>query len=66
VDDVATPTVKLSVPKHHASLSSSFLSTNSLYFGIDEIIGFQKLVGNVDKMTFANLGRHKLHDFKKF
>ena len=36
---------------------SSFLLENSLYFGVNEIISFQKLVGNLDKMTIANLGR---------
>ena len=43
--------------KRHASLLSSFLLENSLYFGVNEIISFQKLVGNLDKMTVANLGR---------
>jgi hypothetical protein len=36
---------------------SSFLKENSLYFGVNEIISFQKLFGNLDKMTVANLGR---------
>jgi hypothetical protein len=31
--------------------------SNSLYFGAIEIISFQTLVGNLDKMTVANLGR---------
>ena len=57
VDDVAPPTVKLSDAKRHASLLSSFLLENSLYFGVNEIISFQKLDGNLDKMTVANLGR---------
>ena len=57
VDDVAPPTVKLSDAKHHASLLSTFLLDNSLHFGVNEIISFQKLVGNLDKMTIANLGR---------
>ena len=56
VDDVAPPIIKLSDAKHHASLLSSFLLKNSLYFGVYEIISFQKLVGNLDKMTVANLG----------
>jgi hypothetical protein len=43
VDNVAPPTIKLS----HASLLSSFLLENSLYFGVNEIIRFQKLVGNL-------------------
>ena len=30
---------------------------NSLHFGVSEIINFQKLIGNLDKMTIANLGR---------
>ena len=57
VDDVAPPIVKLSDAKHHASLLSNFLLDNSLHFGVNEIISFQKLVGNLDKMTIANLGR---------
>ena len=57
VDDVAPPTVKLSDAKCHASLLSNFLLDNSLHFGVHEIISFQKLVGNLDKMTIANLGR---------
>ena len=57
VDDVAPPTVKLSDAKHHASLLSNFLLDNSLHFGVNEILSFQKLVGNLDKMTVANLGR---------
>ena len=36
---------------------SSFLSENSFYFGVNEIISSQKLVGNLDKMAVANLGR---------
>ena len=35
---------------------SDFVS-NSLYFGVSEIISFQKLVGSLDDMTVANLGR---------
>ena len=57
VDDVAPPTVKCSDAKHHASLLSTFLLDSSLHFGVNEIFGFQKLVGSLDKMTFANLGR---------
>ena len=41
----------------HASLLSSFLLENSSYFGVNGIISFQKLVGNSDKMTVANLSR---------
>jgi hypothetical protein len=51
VDDVAPPTMLLSDAKRHASLLSYFLLDNSLHFGVNEIISFQKLVGNVDKMT---------------
>ena len=57
VDDVAGPTVKLSDAKRHASLLSSFVIENSLYFHVDEIIRFQILVGNLDKMIVTNLGR---------
>ena len=57
VDDVAPPTVKLSDAKRHASLLFSFFLKNSLYFGVNENISFQKLGGNLDKMTIANLGR---------
>ena len=57
VDDVAPPTSKLSDAKHHASLLFNFLLNNSLHFGVNEIISFQKLVGNLDKMMIANLGR---------
>jgi hypothetical protein len=38
------------------SLLSNFLD-NSLHFGVNEIISFQKLVGNLDKTTVANLGK---------
>jgi hypothetical protein len=57
VDDVAPPTVKLSDAKRYASLLSYFLLNNLLHFGVNEIISFQKLKGNFDKMTIANLGR---------
>jgi hypothetical protein len=57
VDDVAPPTLKLSDAKGQGLLLSRFLLKNSLYFGVNEIIGFQKLVGNLDKITVANLGR---------
>ena len=36
---------------------SSLRIENSLSFGVNEIISSQKLVGNLDKMTIANLGR---------
>ena len=58
VDDVALPTIKLSDAKRHASLLSNFSLDNSLHFGVNEIISFQKLVPwNLDKMTIANVGR---------
>jgi hypothetical protein len=46
--------INLSDAKRHASLLSNFLLDNSLHFGVNEIIRFQKLVGNFDKMTVAN------------
>ena len=58
VDDVAPSTVKLSDTKHHASYLSNFLLDNSLHIGPNEIIIFQKLARNLNKMTIANLGRH--------
>ena len=54
MDDVAPPTLKLSDAKWHAPLLSRVLLENSLYFGVNEIISFQNLVGNIDKMTLAN------------
>ena len=57
VDGVASPIVKLSDAKRHASLLSNFLLDNSLHFGVNEIISFQKLVENLDKMTLANLSK---------
>jgi hypothetical protein len=57
VDDVAPPIIKLSDTKRHASLLSNFLLNNSLHFGVNEILSSQKLLGNLDKMTIANLGR---------
>jgi hypothetical protein len=50
-------TVKLSDAKCHASLLSCFSLDNYLHFEVNEIISFKKLVGNLDKMTVANLGR---------
>ena len=35
---------------------SNFLVDNSLHFGVDDIIGFKKLIANLDKMTIPNLG----------
>ena len=40
VDDVAAPTIMLSDAKRHASLLSNLFLYNSLYFGVQEIIGF--------------------------
>jgi hypothetical protein len=57
VDDVAPPTIKLSDAKRHASLLSDFLLDNSLHISVKEIRSFQKLVGNLEKMTVANLSR---------
>ena len=57
VDDVAPPTIQLSDAKRHASLLSNFLLDNSLHFGVNKIAIFQKLVGNLHKITIANLGR---------
>ena len=57
MDDVAPPTMKLSDAKCHPSLLSSFLLMTSLYFGVNEIISFQRLVGNLDKTTVANSDR---------
>jgi hypothetical protein len=53
VGDVAPPIVKFSDAKRHASLLSNFLLDNSLHFGVNEVISFQKLVGNLDKKTIA-------------
>ena len=67
MDDVAPSTLKLSDAKGHALLLSRFLLENSLYFGVNEIIGFQKLIGNLDKMTVANLSRqHQRFLFQEF
>ena len=66
VDDVAPRTIKLSDAKRHASLLSSFLLDNSLHYGVNEIISFQKLVGNLDKMTVANLGRQHQRSFNSY
>ena len=42
---------------HHCCLVFIYLLENSLYFGVNEITSFQKLVGNLEKITIANLGR---------
>jgi hypothetical protein len=54
VDDVVPPTVKLGDDKRHAPLLFNFLLHNSLHFDVNEMISFQKLVGNLDKITVAN------------
>ena len=54
MNDVAPPIVKLSDAKRHASLFSNFLLDNYFHFGVNGIISFQKLVGNLDKMTITN------------
>ena len=56
VDDVAPPTVKLSDAKRHASLLSNFSLNNSLHFSVNEMISFQKLVGNLDKLAVSKVG----------
>ena len=40
---------------HHCCLD--FLIKNLLYYGVTEFISFQKLVGILEKMTIANVGR---------
>ena len=57
LDDVASPTLTPNDAKHHVPLLSSFLLQNYIYFDVNEIISFQKLVGNLHKMTVANQGR---------
>ena len=66
MDDVAPPTVKLSDAKRHASLLSNFFLDNSLHFGVNEILSFQKLVGNLDKMIVANLGRQNQRSLNSY
>jgi hypothetical protein len=46
LDEVALPVVQFSDAKHCASVLSTFLLENSLYFGVNEIISCQKQVGN--------------------
>ena len=50
VDDVASPTIKLSDAKRHASLLSNFLSYKSLCFNVNEITSLNNLLGNLDKL----------------
>jgi hypothetical protein len=66
VDDVAPPTVKVSDAKCHASLLSNFLLDNSLHFGVNEIISFQNLVGNLDKRIVANSRRYPQSSLKSY
>ena len=66
VHDVAPPTVKFSDAKHHALLLSNFLLDNSLHVGVNEMISFQKLVGNLEKMTVANLGEQHLRSLNSY
>ena len=47
----------LSDAKRHTSLLPSFLISNLLYVGVDEIIGFKKLVGDLDMITIPNVSR---------
>ena len=41
---------------HHCCLVS-YWRTLYIYLGVNEMISFQKLVGNLNKMIVANLGR---------
>ena len=70
VDDVAPPIINLSDAKRHASLLFTFLLSKSLYSSVDGMTSFQKLVGDLNKMTVANLGtqRHRSLDsyFKSY
>ena len=63
MDAITPPTMKLSDVERHASLLFSFVLEKSLYFGIN-IISVQNLVGNLNKMTAANLGRQHQRVFK--
>jgi hypothetical protein len=60
VNDVAPPTLKLSDAIRCASLLSNFLLNNSLHFGVNKILSYQELVGNLDKITITNLGRNTI------
>jgi hypothetical protein len=66
VDDVAPPAIKLSDAKRHASLLSNLLLINSLHFGVNEILSFQKLVGNLDEVIVANLGRQNQRSMNSY
>ena len=54
VDNVASPTIKLSDVKHHASLLSNFLLT-TLYILVLMRLLVPKLVGSLDKIIVANM-----------
>ena len=69
VNDVGPPTIKLSDAKCHVSLLFSFLLDDSLHFGVNELISFEKLIGILDKMTVANLRRQhhrSLNSYSRF
>jgi hypothetical protein len=66
VDNVAPPTIKLSDAKRHTSLLSNFLLNISLHFGVNKILTSQVLVGNLNKMTIANLGRQHQRSLKSY
>ena len=55
VDDVAPPIIKLSDAKCHASLLSNFLLNNSLHFGVNEILSFQKTDSKWDDVNLLVL-----------
>ena len=55
VNDVAPPTVKLNDAKCHASLLSNFLLNNSLHFGVNEILSFQKTDSKWDDVNLLVL-----------
>ena len=66
VDDVAPPTIKLRDAKRHASLFLNLFLDNSLHFGVNEIIYSQKLVGILNKMIVANLGRQQQRSLNSY
>ena len=66
VDDVAPPTLKLSDAIRCASLLSNFLLNNSLHFGVNKILSFQKSIGNLDKMIVANLSRQNQRSLNSY
>jgi hypothetical protein len=42
-----------------AACLASFSLKNSIYYGVNDTTSFQKLVGNLDKMVVAKLGRQQ-------